>query len=223
VLAPVLARFLQQYPEIVIETTVESGLTDIVAGRYDAGLRRGNLVARDMIATRVTNDMHYLVVASPDYLARRGRPQTPADLYTHNCIRYRLPGGGFIPWVFVVDGKTIEFDVEGSVVVVNDPELVISAALEGIGVAYLYEEYVASLVADGRLVSPLDTSALPVTDGFFLFYPSRRQNPAALRAFIEFLRTELRTQQAPIVDLTRTSLRGHAARGSQDRVQTAQS
>jgi DNA-binding transcriptional LysR family regulator len=221
VLAPVLARFLQQYPEIVIETTVESGLTDIVAGRYDAGLRRGSLVARDMIATRVTNDMHYLVVASPDYVARRGRPQTPADLYTHNCIRYRLPGGGFIPWVFVVDGKTIEFDVKGSVVVVNDPELVISATLEGIGVAYLYEEYVASLVADGRLVSLLDKSALPVTDGFFLFYPSRRQNPAALRAFIEFLRTELRTQQAPIVDLTRTSLRGHAARESQDRVQTA--
>jgi DNA-binding transcriptional LysR family regulator len=98
---------------------------------------------------------------------------------------------------------------------------VIGAALEGIGVAYLYEEYVASLVADGRLVSLLDKSALPVTDGFFLFYPSRRQNPAALRAFIEFLRTELRTQQAPIVDLTRTSLRGHAARESQDRVQTA--
>jgi DNA-binding transcriptional LysR family regulator len=124
VLAPVLARFLQQYPEIVIETTVESGLTDIVAGRYDAGLRRGNLVARDMIATRVTNDMHYLVVASPDYVARRGRPQTPADLYAHNCIRYRLPGGGFIPWVFVVDGKTVEFDVEGSVIVINDPDLV---------------------------------------------------------------------------------------------------
>ena len=145
-----------------------------------------------MIATRVTNDMHYLVVASPAYVARRGRPQTPADLYSHNCIRYRLPGGGFIPWVFVVDGKTVEFDVEGSVVVINDPELVISAALEGIGVAYLYEEYVASLVADGRLVSLLDKSALPVTDGFFLFYPSRRQNPAALRALIEFLRSDLR-------------------------------
>ena len=192
VLAPVLARFLQQYPEIVIETTVDSGLTDIVAGRYDAGFRRGNLVARDMIATRVTNDMHYRVVASPDYVARRGLPQTPADLGAHNCIRYRLPGGGFIPWMFVVDGKTVEFDVEGSVVVINDPELVISAALEGIGIAYLYEEYVASLVADGRLVSLLDKSALPVTDGFFLFYPSRRQNPAALRALIEFLRSDLR-------------------------------
>jgi DNA-binding transcriptional LysR family regulator len=109
--------------------------------------------------------------------------------------------------VFMVQGKTVEFDVEGSVVVINDPELVISAALEGIGVAYLYEEYVASLVADGRLVSLLENSALPTTDGFFLFYPSRRQNPAALRALIEFLRTELRKQQAPIVDLTRARLR----------------
>jgi DNA-binding transcriptional LysR family regulator len=135
VLAPVLARFLERYPEIVIETTVESGLTDIVAGRYDAGFRRGNLVARDMIAMRVTNDMHYHVVASPEYLRRRDRPQTPADLHAHNCIRYRLPGGGFIPWVFAVHGKIVEFDVKGSVVVINDPELVISAALEGVGVA----------------------------------------------------------------------------------------
>jgi LysR family transcriptional regulator, regulator of peptidoglycan recycling len=190
VLAPVLARFLQLYPEIVIETTVESGFTDIVAGRYDAGFRRGNLVARDMIATRVTNDMHYLVVASPDYLARRGRPQTPADLHAHNCIRYRLPGGGFIPWIFAAGDKTVEFDVAGSVVVVNDPELVISAALEGVGIAYLYEDYVADLVAEGRLVSLLDKSTLPVTDGFFLFYPSRRQNPAALRALIDFLRLD---------------------------------
>ena len=115
VLAPVLARFSRLYPEIVIEATVESGFTDIVAGRYDAGFRRGNLVARDMIATRVSSDMHYLVVASPDYLARHGWPQTPADLSAHNCIRYRLPGGRFIPWVFVADGKTVEFDVQGSV------------------------------------------------------------------------------------------------------------
>jgi DNA-binding transcriptional LysR family regulator len=192
VLSPVLARFLQQYPEVAIEATVESGLTDVVAGRYDAGFRRGNLVARDMVAMRVTDDMHYRVVASPDYLGRRGRPQTPADLHAHNCIRYRLPGGVFIPWIFVVDGKTVEFDVEGSIVVANDPGLVIDAALQGVGVAYLYEEYVASLVADGRLVSLLDKAALPITDGFFLFYPSRRQNSAALRALIDFLRSDRR-------------------------------
>jgi DNA-binding transcriptional LysR family regulator len=197
VMAPVLARFLAQYPDIMIEVTVESGFPDIVAGRYDAGFRRGNLVARDMIAMRASNDMHYLVVASPDYLKRHGSPQTPADLSAHNCIRYRLPGGGFIPWMFVVDGRPVEFDVEGSVVVINDPELVIRAALAGIGIGYLYEEYVASLVAEGRLVSLLDRSFLPVTDGFFLFYPSRRQNPAALRALIEFLRAEVRGGAMP--------------------------
>ena len=105
VLAPVIARFLDRYPEVVIETTVDSGLTDIVAGRYDAGFRRGNLVARDMVAMRVTNDMRYRVVASPEYLARQGRPETPEDLHAHNCIRYRLPGGALIPWWFVVQGK----------------------------------------------------------------------------------------------------------------------
>jgi len=167
-------------------------LTDIVADRYDAGFRRGNLVARDMIAVRATNDLHYRVVASPDYVARHGLPQTPDDLHAHNCIRYRLPGGGFIPWLFVGDGKMIEFDVSGSLIVINDPELVIHAALQGVGVAYLYEEYVARMIADGRLVSILDKSVLPVTDGFFLFYPSRRQNSAALRALIDFLRSELR-------------------------------
>jgi len=193
VLGPVLGRFLDRYPEIVIEATVESGLTDIVAGRYDAGIRRGNVVARDMIAVRVTDDMHYRVVASPTYLERHGRPRTPADLQSHNCIRYRLPAGGFIPWLFVADGKTVEFAVKGSVVVINDPDLVISAALSGIGVAYLYEEYVAPLIAEGHLVSLIDKSALPITDGFFLFYPSRKQNPAALGVLIEFLRSELRT------------------------------
>lgn len=137
VLAPVLARFLKRYPEIVLETTVESGLTDIVADRFDAGFRRGNLVARDMIAVRVTNDLHYRVVGSPDYVARYGRPRTPADLHAHNCIRYRLPGGGFIPWLFVEDGKLIEFDIAGSLIVINDPELVINAALQGVGIAYL--------------------------------------------------------------------------------------
>src|SRR6516165_7693537 len=189
-LRSMLARFLKRYPEIVLETTVESGLTDIVADRYDAGFRRGNLVARDMIAVRATNDLHYRVVASPDYVTRHGRQQTPADLHAHNCIRYRLPGGGFIPWLFVADGKPIEFDVAGSLIVINDPELVINAALQGVGIAYLYEEYVARLIADGRLVSLLDKSVLPVTEGFFLFYPSRRQNSAALRAFIEFLRSD---------------------------------
>jgi DNA-binding transcriptional LysR family regulator len=197
VLAPVLARFLDQYPEINVEMSVESGLTDIVAERFDAGFRRGDLVARDMIAVRATNDMRLVAVASPDYVARRGRPQTPADLRAHNCIRLRLPDGAFIPWQFVAEGTTVEPDVEGSVIV-NDPELVVSAAVEGIGVAYIFEDYVAPMLADGRLVRVLEDSALPPAKGFFLYYPSRRQNPAALQALIGFLRTNLRTNGSAV-------------------------
>src|SRR5579864_6378029 len=160
VLAPVLARFLAQYPEITVEMSVESGLTDIVADRFDAGFRRGDLIARDMIAVRATNDMRLVAVASPGYLARHGRPHAPADLRAHNCIRLRLPGGEFIPWQFVVDGKTVEYDVEGSVIV-NDADMMVSAALEGIGVAYIFEEYVNAMIADGRLVPALEASVLP--------------------------------------------------------------
>jgi DNA-binding transcriptional LysR family regulator len=192
VLAPVLARFLAQYPDITIEILVETQSEDIVAGRFDAGFRRGNLIARDMIAVRVTDDMRFVVVASPEYLARRGRPLEPNDLQAHNCIRFRLRDGDFIPWEFVVDGKIIELEVDGSLVIVNEPYLVISAVLEGIGVTYTLEEYVQPMIADGRLVSLLDDSGKPPNDGFFLFYPSRRQNPAALRALIEFLRKERR-------------------------------
>src|SRR5215813_6563840 len=97
-LAPILARFLAKYPEITLEISVDAGMVDIVAGRFDAGFRRGNVIARDMIAVRVTDDMRQVAVASPDYIARHGRPRVPADLQAHNCIRFRLPGGGFIPW-----------------------------------------------------------------------------------------------------------------------------
>jgi len=189
VLAPMLARFLAQYPEISIEISVENRLTDIVAERYDAGFRRGKVIARDMIAVRVTADMGFHVVASPNYLARRGRPLMPIDLQAHNCIRLRLASGDFLPWEFVVEGKTVEFQVDGSMVV-NDGDLLLSAALEGIGVIYMLEEYVQPMLADGRLVSLLDDSVSPPTEGFFLYYPSRRQNPAALQALIEFFRKE---------------------------------
>jgi DNA-binding transcriptional LysR family regulator len=193
-LAPILARFLAKYPEITIEISVDAGLTDIVAGRFDAGFRRDNVIARDMIAVRVTDDMRQVAVASPDYVAKHGRPSVPGDLHAHNCIRFRLPGGGFIPWQFVVDDKLAEFDVGGSVIV-NEAELGIRTALAGIGVVYIIEEYVAPMIADGRLVALLDDSVLPRMPGFSLFYPSRRQNPAALQALIEFLRTNLRETQ----------------------------
>jgi DNA-binding transcriptional LysR family regulator len=166
-LAPILARFLAKYPEITMEISVDAALTDIIAGRFDAGFRRANVIARDMVAVRVTEDMRQVAVASPDYVARHGHPRVPDDLYGHNCIRFRLPGGGLIPWQFVVDGKLVEFDVGGSVIV-NDAELAIRAALAGIGVVYLMEEYVAPMIADGRLVPLLDDSVLPRMSGFSL-------------------------------------------------------
>jgi DNA-binding transcriptional LysR family regulator len=192
VLAPVLARFLAQYPEITIEITVETRISDIVADHFDAGFRRGNWIARDMIAVRVADDRRMHVVASPDYLARRGKPLKPTDLHSHNCIRFRLAQGEFVPWEFVVDGKVVEIQVEGSLIVVNDPDLLLTAVLEGIGITYTLEEYVRPMIDEGRLISLLDDFAQPPIDGFFLFYPSRRQNSAALQAFIEFLRKEWR-------------------------------
>jgi DNA-binding transcriptional LysR family regulator len=194
VLAPMLARFHAQYPEIVLEISVDSAMTDIVAGRYDAGVRFGSSVARDMIAVRITKDRPYVVVASPDYLARHPRPQTPHDLQAHNCIRVRFPSGTFSPWFFIVEGKIVEFDVEGSVIA-NAPEILIRAALDGVGIFYGGEDYVAPMMAAGRLVTLLEAWMPPPSDGFFLYYPSRRQNPAALQALIEFLRADLKASK----------------------------
>jgi DNA-binding transcriptional LysR family regulator len=165
-----------------------------VAGRYDAGVRFGSSVARDMIAVRITKDRPYVVVASPDYLARHPRPQTPHDLQAHNCIRVRFPSGTFSPWFFIVEGKIVEFDVEGSVIA-NAPEILIRAALDGVGIFYGGEDYVAPMIAAGRLVTLLEAWMPPPSDGFFLYYPSRRQNPAALQALIEFLRADLKASK----------------------------
>jgi DNA-binding transcriptional LysR family regulator len=186
VLAPLLPRFLAQYPEIILDVSVDPLLTDIVAGRYDAGVRVGHRIARDMIAVRISDDLRMNVVASPDYLARHGRPQTPQDLHTHNCIRLRFPSGTFLPWRFSMDGETLELDVKGSLIA-NDADLLVRVALNGTGVAYLLRDFAAPFIATGQLVPLLEEWMPPPSDGFFLYYPSRRQNLASLRAFIEFL------------------------------------
>jgi DNA-binding transcriptional LysR family regulator len=193
VLRPLLAAFTEQFPDITLEISAQSALTDIVAERYDAGFRVGSRLAKNMIAMRITDNVRFAVVAAPAYLARRGLPQGPADLHAHSCIRLRLSARGFIPWKFIIQGKTVEVEVEGPLIM-DDPELVVSAALDGIGIAYIDEDYVASTIADGQLVRVLQDATLPITDGIFLYYPSRRQNSAALRAFIDFLRANLRTK-----------------------------
>jgi DNA-binding transcriptional LysR family regulator len=166
-----------------------------VAGRFDAGIRIGERVARDMIAVRITNNVRSAVVASPAYLARHPAPRTPDELAAHNCIRVRFPGGEFAPWEFLVDGQVRVWDVHGSVIA-NEADLAIRAALDGVGLLYVLSEYVAPMVADGRLVAVLEQWIPPPADGFFLYYPSRRQNPAALQALIDFLRQSLKTGAA---------------------------
>src|SRR5262249_1810416 len=148
----------------------------------------------DMVAVRVTDDMRQVAVASADYIARHGRPRAPTDLHAHNCIRFRLPGGGFIPWQFLIDGRLAELDVTGSVIV-NESDPALRTATAGIGIVYFFEESVTPMIADGRLIELFDDAVLPRMPGFFLFYPSRRQNPAALQALIEFLRANLRETQ----------------------------
>jgi DNA-binding transcriptional LysR family regulator len=145
-----------------------------------------------MIAVRISDKIRHVVVASPDYLASYSQPKTPQDLLSHNCIRMRFPSGAFLPWQFVVQDHIVELEVNGSVIV-NEPELLVRAALDGIGLLYMVEDYVAPMMSAGRLIPVLENWMPPPIDAFFLYYPSRRQNPAPLQALIDFLRTSLKT------------------------------
>jgi LysR family transcriptional regulator, regulator of peptidoglycan recycling len=200
VLAPLLPEFLARYPQIIVDVSVDAELTDIVAGRYDAGIRVGGLIARDMIALRISDPLRYIVAASPDYLARHRQPATPKDLQAHNCIRLRFPSGAFLPWRFAVDGSIQELEVDASLIA-TDPNFLVSAAVDGVGVLYSLWDFAAPLVATGHLLALLENSMPPPSDGFYLYYPSKRQNPASLRVLIDFLRTKLdRTRTATAVD-----------------------
>jgi DNA-binding transcriptional LysR family regulator len=191
VLAPVMARFLAQYPEIGLEISVDGTLQDIVARRFDAGIRPSERLERDMIALRVSGPLKSAVVASPDYLARHGAPSTPHDLRAHNCVRARLPSGAFFPWRFLVRRRSVEVDVEGTLIV-NDNALALRGALDGVGLLQVPVDYVAAAIAEKRLVAVLESWAPPPTDGLFLYYPSRRQIRAPLKALVDFLRAARR-------------------------------
>ena len=188
-LAPLLSRFLAQYPAIDLEISVDAALTDIVSGRFDAGMRAGERVERDMIAVRIGEVIRGVVVAAPAYLARHPQPTTPRDLETHSCIRFRFPSGVIVPWEFEKKGKKMEVAVEGRLTV-NDPDLAIKAALDGVGVLYTGLGYAAADIKAGRLVPLLEDWRTP-SAAIFLYYPSRRQVPVPLQAFIEFLRENL--------------------------------
>jgi DNA-binding transcriptional LysR family regulator len=190
VIEPILAKFLTAYPAITLEIVTDSALTDIVRDRFDAGIRPGHRVEQDMIAVRIGEDARPTVVASPDYLARHPAPRTPADLRAHNCVRQRFASGVVHRWAFEKRAKSLEVTVAGSLIT-SDGDLAIRAALDGMGIARVPAIYAEPHLATKRLVPLLEDWA-PRSVGFFLYYPSRRQMPAALQAFIDVIKAHAR-------------------------------
>lgn len=186
VLCPVLPGFLDAHPDIRVEVTVDEGLTDIIESRYDAGIRFGEKVAKDMVAIKVGADIQTAVVGSPAYFADRPIPIAPQDLAGHDCINYRfVTSGSLYPWEFEEDGRPFQVKVDGSVVF-NDGDLILAAALAGLGLGYLYEDQITDLVAEGRLIQVL-AQWCPTSPGYYLYHPNRRQTPSALAALIAVL------------------------------------
>jgi DNA-binding transcriptional LysR family regulator len=187
VLRPALAKLVPENPDLHIEVIVDYGLTDIVAEGYDAGVRLGEQVAKDMIAVRIGPEIRMAVVGSPGYFARHPRPSNPRDLVKHNCITIRLPTyGGIFPWEFGKKGEELKVRVEGQLVF-NNIAMRLDAALAGLGLAYLPEDQVQAPVAEGRLIRVL-ADWCPPFPGYHLYYPSRRQASAAFTLFRDALR-----------------------------------
>lgn len=189
VLWPVLKPFMAQYADIHVEVTVDNGLTDIVDGRFDAGIRLGELVAKDMIALRIAPDMRMAVVGSPAYFARYGVPETPEQLENHRCINMRLPTrGGLYAWEFEKEGRELRVRVDGQLTLNNLPQR-LDAAEAGLGLAYVPDDTVQQALAEGRLIRVLEEWCTPF-DGYHLYYPSRRQHTTAFALFLEALRQQ---------------------------------
>jgi len=187
VLWPALRQLLPRYPEIAVEIVTDYGLTDIVAERYDAGVRLGGLVAKDMIAVPIAGDMRMVVIAAPAYLAGRRTPETPQDLTGHSCINLRLPTyGGVYAWEFAKDGRELRVRVEGQLTF-NSGDQILQASLDGFGVAYLPQGQVQPFIDRGALVELLPDWT-PAYPGYHLYYPSRRQQTPAFAVVVEALR-----------------------------------
>ncbi|OHV78329.1 LysR family transcriptional regulator [Rhizobium sp. LCM 4573] len=187
ILWPVASKLVEEYPDIKVEIITDYGLTDIVKDRFDAGVRPGETIAKDMIAVRIGPQMRMAVVGSPAYFAGRAVPKTPQALTNHNCINLRLSGhGGLYAWEFEKDGREMNVRVDGQLVF-NTGSLILKAALEGRGLAYLPEGQLAPYIEDGRLVRVLADWCEPFS-GYHLYYPSRRQPTPAFALLVEALR-----------------------------------
>ncbi|MCL6702211.1 LysR family transcriptional regulator [Pseudomonas sp. T1.Ur] len=189
VLQPVLAKLLPDNPDLNIEIIVDYGFTDIVAEGFDAGVRLGPQVAKDMIALRIGPDMRMAVVGSPAYFARHAVPRTPNDLTAHNCINLRMPThGGLYVWEFEKNAQEVQVRVEGQLVF-NTIAMRLEAAIQGLGLAFMPEDLVEDAVAQGRLIRVLEDWCEPFS-GYHLYYPSRRQNSPAFTLLRDALRYE---------------------------------
>jgi DNA-binding transcriptional LysR family regulator len=185
-LAPRLGAFAQAFPDIVLEIVVEDRFTDVVEGGFDAGVRLGESLQPDMVAVRIGASIRGAVVAAPSYFETMPRPLHPRDLAAHRCVRFRFSSGVLYRWEFEKDGEELEISVEGPLIVGED-RLNVEAALNGAGLTFVFEGYVSEAIADGRLVRVLEDWCPPF-DGFFVYYPSRRQMRPALRAFVDFFK-----------------------------------
>ena len=188
VIAPVWRRFLSTYPEVHLELQLGEAPVDIVAKGFDAGVGTQDRADADMVAVRVMGPLKVAVVGAPSYFARRPRPRIPDDLARHSCVQYRRGADGAVfEWPFERNGKSQKISVDGRVMV-NNPDLAVRAAVDGLGIAYMIEAYTEPFLRSGQLVRVLEDWS-PTIEGLFLYYPGRRQVPAALRALIDMIRT----------------------------------
>lgn len=185
-LEPLIASFCRAYPDVELEIAASEELVDLAANGFDAGIRLGEFISADMVAIRLTQPFRLIVVGSPRYLDRRGKPQRPADLRGHACLRVRRTHGEIAPWLLVEDGRRLELSVSGPLIA-HDFSTVLGAATEGVGLAQVPEPIAAGPVANGKLVRVLERFA-PTAPGVFLYYPDRRQTAPKLRAFIDHTR-----------------------------------
>lgn len=190
VLAPALADFIKAYPAIEVDLDIENRLTDIVAEGFDAGIRLGEALQQDMVAVPISVAFRFIVVGAPAYFAEHGRPQCPADLQTHRCLRFRFATRGAVHrWDFIEDGRGVEVAVEGPLIA-NDSSQHTHFAAQGVGLAYVPEPLAREALASGHLQTVLD-DWLPPPDAFYLYLPSRAHLPPKLRAFIDFMRARI--------------------------------
>jgi DNA-binding transcriptional LysR family regulator len=186
VLGPKLAQFTRDYPDVVLDITADDSRVDIVAGGFDAGIHFGEYIQKDMIAVRVSKDHRAAIVGAPAYFRSHAKPKTPHDLLKHRCINFRHGTAGLYRWEFDKGRKSLSVAVNGPLIV-DDVEIMIRAALDGVGLAFVSDERVMPQLESGALVRVLEDWCQPFP-GFFLYYPSRRQQPAALAALIAALR-----------------------------------